>query len=492
MLAALLREREAVVPSPLPPGYARRRPEQTDLYRLLSGRLPAFLDRAADADGLPMFIRRTLESYLGCGRLERGFARVCCPGCRDDLLVALSCKLRGICPSCGGRTMADTAAHLVDRVLPPVAVRQWVLTLPWHLRRRLAYDAELTTAVLALFIRTIERFYAHCGAARHGVRGGRTGSVTAIQRFGSALNLNPHLHALFLDGVYVRRSPIGPLRFVRLRTLTDADVAEVLGQLVTDLHRLLIRRGLSDLAEQSSPDDGALALQQLALGSIAGQSPLGPSPSRHGLTSDSATIPAPGPRLCASLAGATLHAATTATRRGDLEVLCRYVLRPPLGIDRVRWREDGLVELSLPRPWSDGTTSLRFEPLTFIGRLVPLIPPPRRHQVRYHGVLAPNASWRKEITRQAAPAGGVRRSAPCRPIRTSGQPLTPRPRRLAWAELLKRSFAVDVLRCARCGSRRELLAVVMKADAVAAILTHLGLDTDDAGPRPPPSQLDLI
>jgi len=386
--------------------------------------------------------------------------------------------------------MADTAAHVVDRVLPPVAVRQWVVTFPWHLRRRLAYDADLTTAVLALFIRAVERLYARVGAARHGVRDGRTGSVTAIQRFGSALNLNPHLHALFLDGGYVRRAPTGPLHFVRLRTLTDTDVAEVLAELATDLNKLLIRRGLSDLAERSSPDDGALALQQLALGSVAGQSPLGPSPSRHGLTADPATAPLPGARLCASLAGATLHAATTATRRGDLEVLCRYVLRPPLGIDRVRWRDDGPVELSLPRPWSDGTTSLRFEPLAFIGRLVPLIPPPRRHQVRYHGVLAPNASWRKEITSQAA--GGVRRSAPCRPRRTSGQPPTLRPRRLAWAELLKRTFAVDVLRCARCGSRRELLAVVMKADAVAAILTHLGLDTDDAGPRPPPSQLDLI
>jgi hypothetical protein len=203
--------------------------------------------------------------------------------------------------------MADTAAHLVDRVLPPVAVRQWVLTLPWHLRRRLAYDADLTTAVLALFIRSVERLYARLGAARLGVRGGRTGSVTTIQRFGSALNLNPHLHALFLDGVYVRRAPTRPLRFVRLRTLTDADVAEVLAELVTALHRLLIRRGLSDLAEQSSPDDGALALQQLALGSIAGQSPLGPAPSRHGLTADATTTPAPGPRLCASLAGATLH-----------------------------------------------------------------------------------------------------------------------------------------------------------------------------------------
>jgi hypothetical protein len=130
--------------------------------------------------------------------------------------------------------------------------------------------------------------------------------------------------------------------------------------------------------------------------------------------------------------------------------------------------------------------------LTFIGRLIPLIPPPRRHQVRYHGVFAPNASWRKEITSQAAAAGGVRRSAPCRPSRASGGPLAPRPRRLAWAELLKRTFAIDVVRCVHCGGRRELLAVVMKPEAVVAILTHLGLDTDDAGPRPPPSQLDLI
>ncbi len=57
----------------------------------------------------------------------------------------------------------------------------------------------------------------------------------------------------------------------------------------------------------------------------------------------------------------------------------------------------------------------------------------------------------------------------------SGEPLAPRARRLAWAELLKRTFAIDVLRCVHCGGRRELLAVVMKPEAVAAILTHLGL-----------------
>jgi hypothetical protein len=92
------------------------------------------------------------------------------------------------------------------------------------------------------------------------------------------------------------------------------------------------------------------------------------------------------------MAGFSFHAATTATHRSEVEVLCRYILRPPLAIDRLSLREDGHVALTLPRPWSDGTTTLTFEPLAFIGRLVPLIPAPRSHQIRYHGVLAPNAA----------------------------------------------------------------------------------------------------
>jgi hypothetical protein len=69
-------------------------------------------------------------------------------GCGLDRVVAFSCKGRGFCPSCGGRRMADTAAHLVDRVLPEVPVRQWVLSLPFALRYRLAYDAPLVQTAL--------------------------------------------------------------------------------------------------------------------------------------------------------------------------------------------------------------------------------------------------------------------------------------------------------------------------------------------------------
>ena len=66
---------------------------------------------------------------------------------RHDKLVAFSCKRRGICPSCGARRMAKTAAHRVDHLIPHVPVRQWVLSLPIPLRLLLAAQPELATPV---------------------------------------------------------------------------------------------------------------------------------------------------------------------------------------------------------------------------------------------------------------------------------------------------------------------------------------------------------
>jgi hypothetical protein len=80
--------------------------------------------------------------------------RVHCDACGRDRIV-VSCKGRGFCPSCLGHSMADTAAHLMDRVIPEAEVRQWVLTLPFALRYRLAYDAALTSVVLREFIRGV-------------------------------------------------------------------------------------------------------------------------------------------------------------------------------------------------------------------------------------------------------------------------------------------------------------------------------------------------
>ena len=97
--------------------------------------------------------------------------------------------------------MVESAALLVDEVLPAKPIRQWVLTVPFPLRFLFAAYPELMSRVLGIVTRAISTHLAHqAGLSR---RGAHVGAVTLIQRFGSALNLNIHFHMLFVDGVYL-------------------------------------------------------------------------------------------------------------------------------------------------------------------------------------------------------------------------------------------------------------------------------------------------
>lgn len=112
--------------------HSRHRPERTLLYRIVETYYPAFAaNLAAQGRELPGYVQREFEDYLKCGRLEHGFLRVRCESCHAEQLVAFSCKRRGFCPSCGARRMAESAALLVDEVLPEQPVRQWVLSFPY-------------------------------------------------------------------------------------------------------------------------------------------------------------------------------------------------------------------------------------------------------------------------------------------------------------------------------------------------------------------------
>lgn len=88
-----------------------------------------------------------------------------------------------------GRRMAQTAANLVDHVLPAVPPRQWVLTLPFPLRARLAFDGHLLGAVCRLFVDSVLLWYRR-RMQRDGVAAGQGGAVTVIQRCSSDLKLN--------------------------------------------------------------------------------------------------------------------------------------------------------------------------------------------------------------------------------------------------------------------------------------------------------------
>jgi ribosomal protein S27E len=230
---------------------------------------------------LPKFVRQEFEDYLKCGLLEHGFLRVKCDGCRHEHLVAFSCKRRGFCPSCGARRMVESAAHLVDHVFPEVAVRQWVLTFPFPLRFLLAAQPEALTQVLAVVQRGISTFVIqHAGLTVSS--GARTGAVTLIQRFGSALNLNPHLHMLFLDGAYAFRG--NRAVFHRARRPTGDELNRLLDRLSHRIVRVLECRGLLiadpehpylDLEPGSSLDhlQTASVAYRIAIGPHAGRTP---------------------------------------------------------------------------------------------------------------------------------------------------------------------------------------------------------------------------
>ncbi len=447
-----------------------------------------------DGVGLPAFVTAEFRRFLRCGVLAHGFARVRCADCAFERLVPFSCKGRGFCPSCGGRRMAERAAHLVERLLPPdVPVRQWVLSVPHRLRYRLAYDHQLCRTVLGVFVRALRSAYRRQGR-RRGLRGGETGMVTSVQRFGGALNLHVHFHTLVLDGVFVQRDD-GSLVFEPADEPTDADVRRVVRRVYRRLVRLGLLEGLpvdGDSVDPLSEESSALA--GLAQAAVRGRAALGPragrGPLRLGADPEAPWVDRQVP-LHAHEDGFDLHAAVH-VRAGDrerLRQLCRYLCRPPLGQQRLERLRDGRVALALQRPWADGTTHLVFTPTELLERLVPLVPRPRVNLLLYHGVLAPNAPWRSAVVARerstADEAHAVASSAAgATPPAHGGRRPRIRPRYRAWADLMRQAFATDVLACPRCGGRMIVLATIDDASVIVRILAHIGIPLEDGAPAP--------
>jgi ribosomal protein S27E len=348
--------------APRPATHVRHRPEQTLLYQLVERHYPEFARlMAAQGSPLPGYVAREFEDYLKCGRLEHGFLRVRCQSCHHEKLVAFSCKRRGFCPSCGVRRMVDSAALLVDEVLPKVPLRQWVLSVPFQLRFLFASYPDLMGKALGIVYRSIATWLLRQAGFTHDTA--RTGAVTFIQRFGSALNLNVHFHMLFLDGVYVTRCHDGNSDdnntsqvFRRVNAPTKGDLEAVLQQLSTRLARFLVKEGvLTQDSENSYLTLDHLAdepMQQVHGHSITYRIALGPQQGKKVFTLQTLLPKAAEDDRFTQLAkagGFSLHAgvAVQAHERQKLEHLCRYVARPAISEQRLRVRKVFSILLKL-------------------------------------------------------------------------------------------------------------------------------------------------
>jgi hypothetical protein len=349
----------------------------------------------------------------------------------------------------------------------------------------MAASTELTAQVHTIIRRAISQYYIN-QAVKKGISRTQVqaGSVTFMQRFGSAINANLHYHFIFLKGVYLDRTAEGlKPRFVKVDPPSDVEIAEVVHKISQRVIRKLRRLGYLESFSEAPvatgydplvDDDPELARtllasvhQRIAFGDRAGQK-VRRIGSGFGDEGESPTLTS---TRCASVHGFSLHANThiPAHRRDQLERLIRYTARGAVSLERLGQDASGDLIYTFTRPWSDGTTGIKLSPLERLEKLAALVPPPRVHQVRYGGCLAPHSKLRGAITPTRRQQG----------VEPAASPVSSR---WGWARLLKRVFAIDLERCPTChqGTLR-IIAAIPSGPIIRKILYPLKLAAD-----PPP------
>ena len=460
--------------------YERRRPEKTPLHKIISENLASWLGWRDEAERpVPGYVEEELRGYLECGILCFGFARALCTGCGQGFVIAFSCKGRGVCPSCNGRHMAQTAAHLVDHVIPPVPVRQWVISVPKRLRGFLADRPAAVAALTRIFIEEIERLLGAAAglpeaATTPSASRPRLGAVSFLHRFGSALNHHVHLHVCATEGVFVPPADGArcdtPPAFLPARPINQADLAALTER---------VRRRVIRWFRLTRLLDTAAAADMLTW-------------ENSGFSVDASV------RI-------TLIDRDVPSYFQSLEHLLRYCARPPFALERlfVSRGADGQIariRYVLPRhkaanwvgpsrsrkstrPGANGVVDL--SPFEFLDRLADLVPPPRKHRHRYHGVFAPNHKLRRAITslaignvgkrQEAVPGGHGGDGHATEGCCDAHQKLRSHDTsRIAWAKLMARVGEEFPLECPGCGGDIRLIAFITEPGPIRKILTHLG------------------
>ena len=418
----------------MPAVYRPRDPRKTPLFRLLEPHYESvklhweqrFEARYGFFCG---FWDQEVARYLDCGIWDNGFARICCDACRHEMLVAFSCKQRGLCPSCSAKRGAELGAFLIDHVKQDVGHAQWVFTIPKMLRPLFFKMRHLAWAPRAP--RLGDRARPDGGGGRGAGSPPRHGCRDPDFR-GSGQPSSPRprpRHSGRLDA----RRPLPPVPFV------DPAVAQRLFQ--RKVLGLLEREGLI------APERVALLLSW-----------------RH--------------------TGFSVHNSVriAADDTDGLEALVRYLMRPPVSLARLQWLPGGQDVLHFPKGKGDdpGSSSPeRIDAIEYVARVLSQIPEPRKHQVRYYGYYSCAARGKrlKDPLRSQEGSTSVHPNEPDPPPQTAAL-------RKRWADLLRRIYEVDPLVCPRCSSQMRVVSFNNQPAVLRRILDHMRR-TPRPATRPP-------
>ena len=319
--------------------------------------------------------------------------------------------------------MVETAAHLVDNVIPRVPVRQFVISFPMKIRHYLQTQ-EILQVVLQIVVDEIrKKLIALCSH----VPKATIGAVSFIQYFGNSLNFHPHFHLLFADGVFSVKEQES--QFFEAY-ITQDDVADIQDAIQLRVLKMFCKRGFFDKETVEK-------------------------------------------MLYYENSGFSLDAKVKieASDRDGLERLIRYCARPSFAGENLRLHRDMII-YRFPKPSRTGQTYIQLEPLEFLTRIAAFIPYPRRHRRHYHGAFAPNAPLRKKVTLNAKSL---------RLQTVSGmQDAVEKVEKVSskWAKLIARIYEVNPLQCTGCGKNIKIISLVTHREAIWRILRGIGVPSE--------------
>ena len=419
--------------------YRPRRPESTVLYRALALHFEHFVqvyeERFRRTHGyLRPCVKPAVHRYLDCGIFDQGVARVRCPDCRHEFLIAFSCKLRGLCPSCHQKRELLWANWAEQELLEDVPHRQVVFTIPKRLRIFFRYDRRLLGELAACAWRALKLYF----EAYFAGAGVTPGAVGFVQTAGELLNFHPHVHVLVTDGGFLADGTFRPLAWFDSRYVERLFRAEVL--------RMLLDK---ELISEATIDN----------------------------------------LLSWHHSGFSVHGAVWVEDRQGAVRLGRYMIRCPIVLKRLSWETETGEVVCRGRPSRRGGShggEARWDVLEFLARVVDHIPEPSQQTVRYWGYYANAARGKRS---KAALAGDTTETSG----RQDDDEFTRRAR-LTWAKLIRRVYEVDPLLCPFCGGEMKILAFILDFGAAKAIRKSLELPAQEPEPlaHAPPETLELI
>jgi len=359
------------------------------------------------------FVDTVVARYLDCGTVEARFARLRCDTCDVEQLLTLSCKQRGICPSCDAKRAASFAALLKDELLENVGHCLWSFTIPKMLRPYFMYRRELLGDLVRLAYETIHELLSEAA----GDHKARPGVVAVPQTFGSVLNVHPHAHCLASRGVWDEKGQWLPVPYI------DTNAAE----------KLFAHKILRLLRSQDLLSDERM---QLLL-----------SFRNSGFSVD--TSPTVWPQ-----------------DTQGLERLCRYLLRCPVSLSRIHWTPGSKTLFyeskgSHDEPLLSHPQGESLDIFEFIAEGSPH-PDSRASKTRrsYFGAYASRTRVFQKKHGISLHSLGDNNSS-----KSKSEPeLSPKKRaalRKSWARLIKRVYQVDPLKC-ECGGTLRVIGFIIE------------------------------